>query len=71
MSQERTGLVTFAGGAVTLVGSEVKIGDKAPDATLLTNALTDVQLSSYFGRVVLLSVVPSLDWRLRCTNQTV
>lgn len=69
MSQERNGVVTFAGGAVTLVGPEVKVGDKAPDATLLSNALKDVQLSSYFGRVVLLSVVPSLDTGV-CDAQT-
>ncbi len=69
MSQERTGAVTFAGGAVTLVGPELKIGDKAPDATLLTNSLKDVQLSSYFGRVVLVSVVPSLDTGV-CDAQT-
>ena len=58
---ERTGLVTLRGNPVTLVGNAVKVGDNAPDATLKGAGLKDVKLSEYKGKVVILSVVPSLD----------
>ncbi|MEC1241009.1 lipid hydroperoxide peroxidase, partial [Bacillus paralicheniformis] len=30
--------ITFKGNPVTLVGSEVKVGDQAPDFTVLSNS---------------------------------
>lgn len=59
--KERAGLVTMMGNPLTLVGNEVKVGDKAPDFTALDNALSPVQFSSYRGTICLLSSVPSLD----------
>ncbi len=32
---ERTGIVTFKGGPLTLLGPELKVGDTAPDFELL------------------------------------
>jgi thioredoxin-dependent peroxiredoxin len=61
MMAERKGIITFKGGPLTLVGTEVKVGDMAPDATLLGNDLSAVQISSYRGKVVILAAVPSLD----------
>lgn len=58
---ERTGLITFLGGPLTLLGDEVKIGAPAPDAELLNNDLAPAKLSDYFGKVVIVSAVPSLD----------
>lgn len=58
---ERTGIITMHGNPLTLVGSEVKTGDTAPDATLLDNDLKPVSISSYRGRVCVISSVPSLD----------
>ena len=59
---ERTGLITFKGNPLTLVGNEVKVGQKAPDAELVANDLAVVKLSSlYAGKVCLLTSVPSLD----------
>ena len=58
---ERTGLITFQGGPLTLLGDEVEIGAPAPDAELLNNDLAPVKLSDYFGKVVIVSAVPSLD----------
>jgi len=58
---ERKGLVTFKGGPLTLVGNEVKVGDIAPDFAALANDLSPVKLSSYRGKVCVLSSVPSLD----------
>ena len=43
---ERKGIITFKGGPLTLVGNEVKVGDAAPDAALLANDLSPVQISS-------------------------
>ena len=59
--EERTGLVTIHGDPLTLVGREVKVGDKAPDFTVLDNDLKPVSLSEFKGKVVVLASVPSLD----------
>jgi len=61
--------VTFKGNPVTLVGTEVKAGDKAPEFTVLANDLSPVTLESSTGKVRILSVVPSLDTGV-CDAQT-
>ena len=58
---ERSGAITMKGNPLTLVGQELKAGDQAPDVTLLDNELNPVQLSSFKGKVVVISAVPSLD----------
>lgn len=58
---ERTGIITMKGNPMTLVGTELKNGDDAPDVTLVANDLSEVALSSFKGKNVILSVVPSLD----------
>ena len=58
---ERKGLVTFMGNPLTLVGNEVKVGDTAPDFVVLDNNLSPVKLSSFGGKICVLSSVPSLD----------
>ena len=67
--QERNDVITFQGNPLTLLGAELKVGDSAPDATLLANDLSPVQLSSYKGKVCVISVVPSLDTPV-CDMQT-
>jgi len=69
MSTERTGVATFKGGPITLIGPEIKVGDKAPDFTLNKNLLAETTLSDYAGKVKLISVVPSLDTGV-CDAQT-
>jgi thiol peroxidase len=60
--RERVGLVTFKGNPLTLVGNEVKVGQKAPEAELVANDLSVVKLSSLArGKVCLITSVPSLD----------
>ncbi len=59
--KERTGLVTFQGMPLTLVGDGLGVGDKAPDFSLLDNDLGAVGLSSFKGKVCILVTVPSLD----------
>ncbi len=58
---ERKGIVTMKGGPLTLVGNEVKVGDKAPNVTLLSNDLQPVEISKFKGKIVVISSVPSLD----------
>jgi thiol peroxidase len=67
--QERSGVITFQGNALTLLGAELKVGDSAPDVAVLGNDLNPVRLSSYKGKVCVLSVVPSLDTPV-CDMQT-
>ena len=57
--EERKGVITFKGNPLTLVGPTLKVGDKAPDFTVLDNNLNPVRLSilqrkglrSFFGSI--------------------
>ncbi|MFC5558302.1 thiol peroxidase [Ureibacillus thermophilus] len=53
--------VTFKNKPVTLLGNEVKVGDKAPDFTVLANDLSPVTLKDSEGKIRLFATVPSLD----------
>ena len=66
---ERAGAVTMKGNPLTLVGNEVKAGQKAPDFTAVDTALTPVALSKFRGKVVVIASVPSLDTSV-CDLQT-
>ncbi|MBD7984309.1 thiol peroxidase [Sporosarcina sp. Sa2YVA2] len=61
--------VTFKENPVTLLGTEVAAGDKAPDFTVLSNDLKPVTLNDSKGKIRLISVVPSLDTGV-CSEQT-
>lgn len=61
--------VTFKGNPITLVGTEVKVGDQAPNFQVLANDLSKVNLETYKGAVKLISVVPSIDTGV-CDAQT-
>ena len=67
--EERQGTITFQGGPLTLLGSEVKVGNDAPDVEVLANDLSSVSISSLRGKIVVLSCVPSLDTPV-CDTQT-
>lgn len=69
MVQERTGVATFKGNPITLIGPELKVGDQAPAFNLSKNLLEQATLSDYAGKVKLISVVPSLDTGV-CDAQT-
>jgi len=49
------------GTPLTLVGNEVKIGEKTPDFEAIDNDLSPVKLSSFLGKVCIISAVPLLD----------
>jgi thiol peroxidase len=59
MDEKRT--VTFNGTPLTLIGHEVKINEQAPDCEVTANDLSPVKLSSFRGKVCIISSVPSLD----------
>jgi thioredoxin-dependent peroxiredoxin len=67
--KERSGAVTFLGNPLTLLGSQINVGDTAPDATVLDNDLKPFTLSSMRGRVCIVSAVPSLDTGV-CDTET-
>ncbi len=54
-------VVTSKGDPLTLVGNEVKVGDRAPDFTVLGNDLNPIRLADYKGKVLIIASVPSLD----------
>lgn len=66
---ERSNVITFKGNPMTLLGPELKIGDKAPDFNLVDNGLAAVNLDSYAGKVKIISAVPSLDTPV-CDTET-
>jgi len=61
--------VAMNGSPLTILGKELKVGDKAPQFQLTDNDLKEVKLSDYLGKPVILSVVPSLDTPV-CNLQT-
>jgi len=69
MAQERKNVVTFQGGPLTLIGPEIKAGDKAPDFKLTDTGLKPVTLADSKGKIRLISVVPSIDTPV-CDLQT-
>lgn len=66
--QKRANAVTFKGEGKTLVGPQIKPGDKAPDFKCL-NGLAPVTLADTPAKARLFSVVPSLDTPV-CSLQT-
>lgn len=66
---ERAGATTLNGNPLTLIGPELKAGDKAPDFTALDNSLKPVHLSDTGHKTRIFSVVPSLDTPV-CDAQT-
>ena len=66
---ERKEAATFLGNPLTLVGDEVKVGDKAPEFTLLQNDLSPISKADFAGKVLVLTLVPSLDTPV-CDTET-
>ena len=69
MIEERTGVITFQGNPLTLLGKGVSVGETAPEFCVLANDLTPRTLADYKGKVLVISVVPSLDTPV-CDMQT-
>ncbi len=69
MTIERPNAVTMKGNPVTLVGPELRVGDKAPGFAVRTQELKPFTLEDTRGRIRLFSAVPSLDTPV-CDMQT-
>ncbi len=67
--QKRANAVTFKGKPLSLVGPELKVGDKAPEFACATSSLEVLTLGKTPAKTRLFSVVPSLDTPV-CSEQT-
>jgi thiol peroxidase len=67
--QKRANAVTFKGTPLTLVGPQLKAGDKAPDFACVSSGLEVVTLAKTPAKARVFSVVPSLDTPV-CSLQT-
>jgi len=66
---ERSGIITFKGNPFTLLGPELKVGEKAPDFAVVDNGLAPVSLADSAGKIRIVSSVPSLDTPV-CDTET-
>lgn len=67
--KERTGLITSQGKPITLLGEELKVGDRAPDFKVLDNSMQPVSLAAFAGKIKIITSVPSLDTPV-CSMET-
>jgi thiol peroxidase len=67
--KERAGLVTFKGNPLTLLGQEIKVGDRAPNFQVVDKAMQPTTLESFRGKVKIITAVPSLDTPV-CDTET-
>ena len=66
---ERPGATTLRGNSMTLMGPEIKAGQKAPEFDVVSDTLQPVTLEKTGQTVRIFSVVPSLDTPV-CDAQT-
>ena len=67
--QKRANAVTFKGNPLTLIGPQLKPGDKAPDFACVTSGLEVLGIGKTPAKARMFSVVPSLDTPV-CSEQT-
>lgn len=70
MVKERNSGITFAGDQVTILGEEIKVGDKAPNFVGVKPDMTEYSLADAGDKVKIISVVPSMDTPV-CELQTI
>jgi len=69
MTETRTGAITLKGTPIDVVGSQLEVGQQAPDFTLQNSSLEDVTLASFAGKTRVIATVPSLDTPV-CQEET-
>lgn len=69
MDKEREDAVKMEGSPLTLIGPELKVGDRAPDFSAVDRSWDEVTLGDLTGKVALISAVPSVDTSV-CSIQT-
>jgi thiol peroxidase len=66
---ETQGLVKAGDKSLTLMGPQLQIGQKLPEAILVDNAMKEEMLAEHFGKVLIIATVPSLDTKV-CATET-
>ena len=66
---ERTDVIHRAGASLTLLGPTLDVGDPMPAVQLVDPKLGTIDLGALRGKLIVLSVVPSIDTRV-CEAQT-
>jgi thioredoxin-dependent peroxiredoxin len=66
---ERSGVIKAQGKPLTLIGNELKVGQKAPAFSAADTSMKMRGLEEWAGKVVVISSVPSLDTGV-CDRQT-
>lgn len=66
---QRSGVITFNGHPLTLIGKEIKVGEKIPDFMVLANNLEPLEFRNTYGKVRIISSIPSIDTPV-CDAQT-
>ncbi len=61
MAEERKGAVTMRGNPITLIGPELRPGQKAPGFNTVGKGLAPSTLDQFKGNVKIISAVPSID----------
>jgi thiol peroxidase len=61
MAEERKAAVTMRGNPMTLVGPELKPGQKAPGFTIVGKGMAPVGLDQFKGKVKIIATIPSID----------
>ena len=61
MAEERKGAVTMRGNPMTLVGPEIKVGQKAPNFTVVGKGMAPATLDQFKGKVKVITTIPSID----------
>ena len=69
MTETRTGAITLKGTPIDVVGSQLEVGQQAPDFPLQNSSLEDVTLASFAGKTRVIATVPSLDTPV-CQEET-
>lgn len=62
--------ITMGGKPVTLIGSEIKVNDKAPVFTAVNKDMSPFNIEDLRGKIKIISVVPSVDTKI-CEFQTI
>lgn len=59
--EERSGITSFKGSPVTLLGPGLRVGDRAPDFRVVDSELAAVTLGDFRGKIKIICTIPSLD----------
>lgn len=60
--------ITFKGTEVNTIGNLPKVGEKAPDFSLVGSDLSELKLADFAGKNVILNVFPSIDTGVCATS---